>query len=1530
MEDLSLTTHKGTPKETKEIQEKTQAELVANAGKEERNALPYITASSCTPIGAVVPTKLAYETVEALNVFIQNGIDTANFVKEKLGYDSRLSVCSAFASEQVDAIALAIKQIEKNKGFIVGDMAGIGKGRVVAGICRYAKQQNKIPVFITIGDTLFSDQYRDIADIGGYSGSVVPLNDNKKLPTAFIFNEKASIVKTEKGKEIVLQKAYKLAQTVALCNKKVMPTNTDVVFLTYTQIDADMENPKNAYKIAKYEFLKAIAPNSIFVLDESHKGSGDGNSAKNLFDLLSLASGVTFASATYAKVPKSMMLYIPKTDIVDSRIRPETIIDAVAENGEAIQEYIASLLVKSGQMIRRERSFDDCIIDYKYMNLGDKAKYYERYDKLMKLYDEIEAFANSPLYNNAYEDTIKRYAAENEILIVAEKKKPTKTKDKAKWQTENANKYNVDYTTRNSMNNRFQWIENLLFSIKADYVAEETIRLLRTREKVQYLEGTNKVLKESNFKPIIAVRNTAEASLSSLGYQTGEILTKEQNDYAKTLVNILTSLNSGKLTFTPVNKAKQKIEIKDAKIELNDYADGGYRFKQILADLKVAYIGLPLSPIDHMVSKIENARRESWDYKYTSKDYYIVEELTKRSLSIKPYLDEKSIAEITQLESKLTDARTRGESDSVKRLIDEIENKRKEGYDKGLFQVVNRKSDSTTKKVARFNRGESDVVLLNTSGSTGISLHSKSDFIDKRPRAMLIHQVELDVATEVQKRGRIHRTGQVNFPRYAYIVSVIPSEVRKLLMLRRKLRSLDANTTGNVKQSAKSSEILDSKGNEIEDMTNKYGYTILMNYLDLPGKQAYKDVFSEEWYTAKGSPETKFEAYLRKLEQLPCEMQEEFYNDMNAAYSLLKADLIEKDEWDLETNIEDLKSSTINKKVIYIGNNENEFTKSVYAEDKFVNSKGKPYTKEEVSLAIEKLSGSKYHTEKHNQLKEEFRIHMENKLMEIRNSYGDADLSNAVTEEEIEKAIENHNIKVEAGVRREEDKLLKIEDIFIRFSPSMAVQLPIDTSDLDNGAYEKDSTKRKQLVYVVGKFIGYKFSSKSDNKYSPMNIEMQFAAPSKLRPHLKISLTLQYAQILEWIKTGFVSAIEIERMDEWVVPKSGERDKMRVLTGEIFKAFEITNELFKSNPNFINRKKLIKYTTNAGQVETGVKLYQKKWFPLNEGKSPAFAQINNPEFKKDLFDWQKSWKPIWLPGFKEYLINDQGSISFNISTGIYPNQRGYDRTKPDKLYKSELATQEFYDKIKEVTGVECRIQDVRGIDMYAGGTQKYFWRIQFARFFLTQDQTSDLLDYLYSEFQNMMQIEGSDFIVENVTDTFEEAQAEEQSEKGIYEYYPLSKFDTDATPPNYIKDSYKETRDNKNGIISLSYPLSPIQSNIFKIVPANISELQAMKNIFRAIKDDEKRIKFIEKVKELGDDYNEIGEYTQSTIGVHPKYAIGNVDYYLSGEIISANIDLASTETKKVESAKQSGKEEEKIPLNWETIQDFIIKLKSI
>ena len=72
-------------------------------------------------------------------------------------------------AEQADAIAMAIRQIDKKKGFILADMAGIGKGRVGAAILRYAHVNDFLPVFITEKPNLFTAMYRDIVDIGGLS-----------------------------------------------------------------------------------------------------------------------------------------------------------------------------------------------------------------------------------------------------------------------------------------------------------------------------------------------------------------------------------------------------------------------------------------------------------------------------------------------------------------------------------------------------------------------------------------------------------------------------------------------------------------------------------------------------------------------------------------------------------------------------------------------------------------------------------------------------------------------------------------------------------------------------------------------------------------------------------------------------------------------------------------------------------------------------------------------------------------------------------------------------------------------------------------------------------------------------------------------------------------------------------------------------------------------------------------------------------------------------------------------------------------
>ena len=60
-----------------------------------------------------------------------------------------------------------------------------------------------------------------------------------------------------------------------------------------------------------------------------------------------------------------------------------------------------------------------------------------------------------------------------------------------------------------------------------------------------------------------------------------------------------------------------------------------------------------------------------------------------------------------------------------------------------------------------------------------------------------------------------------------------------------------------------------------------------------------------------------------------CKDQEDFYNEVNTRYVNYKEYLVDKGEWDLETNIETLDASIRNKGVLFYGNEHNEFTKQV-------------------------------------------------------------------------------------------------------------------------------------------------------------------------------------------------------------------------------------------------------------------------------------------------------------------------------------------------------------------------------------------------------------------------------------------------------------------------------------------------------------------------------------------------------------------------------------------------------------------------
>lgn len=126
--------------------------------------------------------------------------------------------------------------------------------------------------------------------------------------------------------------------------------------------------------------------------------------------------------------------------------------------------------------------------------------------------------------------------------------------------------------------------------------------------------------------------------------------------------------------------------------------------------------------------------------------------------------------------------------------------------------------------VAAFNRGDLDSLIINESGSTGLSAHASRTFKDQRQRHMMILQANPNIDTHMQTLGRINREGQVVLPRYSHITADIPAEARPVAILMKKMASLNANTTA-----ARKSNFMSG---DATDFMNQYGDRIVAEIMD--------------------------------------------------------------------------------------------------------------------------------------------------------------------------------------------------------------------------------------------------------------------------------------------------------------------------------------------------------------------------------------------------------------------------------------------------------------------------------------------------------------------------------------------------------------------------------------------------------------------------------------------------------------------------------------------------------------------------
>lgn len=332
--------------------QRTEKKTAAGRPKSTAFQVAYEPASAMQGMGTLVPRNMATAARQALTEIERRHGSIDRYVAGQLGYPEK-DLGRYFAAEQVDALGMAISNIADGSGFIIGDQTGIGKGRVNAGIIRWAKRQGYVPVFITMKPDLYADMVRDLADIGMEGFNPLPTNADLSRDSAIQLPDGRTLkTRTAKAHEKVLADVMQNGMGAY-----------DAVFTTYDQL-----NPVKGKDTFRRSFLMDIAPNAVFILDESHNAGGQAATRKKASDaddraqfvrkmLKASHQGAFYSSATYAKRPDVMSLYF-KTDMQYAADDMGKLAEAIERGGIPMQQAVAAELTETGQYLRRERSFE--------------------------------------------------------------------------------------------------------------------------------------------------------------------------------------------------------------------------------------------------------------------------------------------------------------------------------------------------------------------------------------------------------------------------------------------------------------------------------------------------------------------------------------------------------------------------------------------------------------------------------------------------------------------------------------------------------------------------------------------------------------------------------------------------------------------------------------------------------------------------------------------------------------------------------------------------------------------------------------------------------------------------------------------------------------------------------------------------------------------------------------------------------------------------------------------------------------------
>ena len=674
------------------------------------------------------------------------------YVAEKLGM-TLPHLAKVFHAEQIDAIAAAIYANEQGQAFTIGDQTGVGKGRFVAAMLIYARRKGLFPVFGTAKKDLYRDMLRDITSITEGMDDV-PL---ELLPTDTSVSEVGRPVNELTGKvdprlseefpragrkkpKSVKEHLRQLNDLVARFENTgqiVTEEGTNLLGMALTYSQISGNDG-----VPRQDLLNRILATGklFFVMDEAHAAAGTDSARQNNLAEIERAEKKLEAGLA-AKVPAEHMSLFTVGLTTDRRLAGAVFSSATfAKRPDALYLFMkAGLghLDKDGQQsIVKTIETGGLPMMSAFSQMLAEGGYYMR---RQKSFEGITFETNQVEVEPAQMDAFASIL--NDMFSFARNEDVKKMFESKGQQIKDVFAGRGVQSEAMNVNSGSDLYTNVMYNLATKF--------LTSLKAVQTAPIMTDAILNDNELVLVGTDQTNEAALERFIEQNEIELGQEfRFSLAELAQQTLESLRYASFE-NPETAEKTTVYLEDSELAAAGVLPAYQELEAKLQDPQMDVLKkLPGMPIDYILA-------------FARQKGIKTGEVTARTYKVEMDPNDPSMVRVAK--------RTKAESNKNKNIDD-------------------------------FNNARTQLVVVNSSGSTGGSFHARKG-VSERLRHLFIVQPLLDVNGFIQLLGRINRYGQTVLPKYTLLSVNTPYDQKIMAVMAKKLKSLNASATAESKSS---------------------------------------------------------------------------------------------------------------------------------------------------------------------------------------------------------------------------------------------------------------------------------------------------------------------------------------------------------------------------------------------------------------------------------------------------------------------------------------------------------------------------------------------------------------------------------------------------------------------------------------------------------------------------------------------------------------------------------------------------------